>query len=163
MYCTTDAIVLKNIPAGEADALYILYTKEFGKLTARASGIKKEGAKLRGHLELFGESRVMLVNGRAGYRIIGAESRTAYGALRNDPEGLAEAFHCVELIDAHCLPGERDEGVWDALSFGLEKLAAGAIPAAGYAEFRRDFERRMLEALGYAGADDLRVLPTAVV
>src|SRR3989344_4423118 len=68
----TDAFVLKKLDIGEADVLYALYTRDFGKVVARAQGIRKNEAKLRGHLEPFSLSVVRLISARHGEKLIGA-------------------------------------------------------------------------------------------
>lgn len=69
---TTDAIVLKKLDIGEHDILYALYTRDCGKVVARATGIRKNEAKLRGHLETLSLSAVRLITGRNGEKLIGA-------------------------------------------------------------------------------------------
>ncbi len=49
----TQGIILKKEDRGEADRLFTIYTKDFGKLELLAKGERKIKSKLRGGLELF--------------------------------------------------------------------------------------------------------------
>src|SRR3989344_6273773 len=78
----TRAFVLGRAERREADWLVILYTEEFGLVRAVAPGIRKSGAKLRGHLEPLTKTEVMIVQGRNGYRLAGAGLIDSYPKLR---------------------------------------------------------------------------------
>lgn len=47
----TDAIVLDKVDSGELDSRVFLYTKDFGKIIAKAKSLRKITSKLAGHLE----------------------------------------------------------------------------------------------------------------
>lgn len=47
----TDAMVLKKEPSGEYDSRYVLFTKRFGKISAKAKSSRLITSKLAGHLE----------------------------------------------------------------------------------------------------------------
>ena len=48
---STEGIILKKEPYGEADLLITILTKDFGKIKVMAQGVRKEAAKLKGHFE----------------------------------------------------------------------------------------------------------------
>lgn len=50
---TTTALVLKKTAIGEADRNFLLFTKEMGKIMARAVGVRKLKSRKGGNLELF--------------------------------------------------------------------------------------------------------------
>ena len=49
----TQGIIIKRTNLGEFDRLLTVYTKDFGKILIRGKSIRKNQAKLKGHLELF--------------------------------------------------------------------------------------------------------------
>src|SRR3989344_3034493 len=49
---STKAVVLKRVPKGDFDEVITLYTKDMGKISARAKGIRKITSKLSGHLQV---------------------------------------------------------------------------------------------------------------
>lgn len=52
-YHTTEGIVLKKMPHGEADFLVLILTRNFGKLDFRARGARKHTSKLNPHLDFL--------------------------------------------------------------------------------------------------------------
>ncbi|MFH1792345.1 MAG: DNA repair protein RecO, partial [Patescibacteria group bacterium] len=50
---STEAIILATKDYSEADRILVVYTKDFGKLSLIAKGVRKTTSKKRGHLEIF--------------------------------------------------------------------------------------------------------------
>jgi DNA repair protein RecO len=71
---TTKGLVLAARPLREADRTYAILTRDLGLIWASASGVRKEGSKLRGALEPFVISQISLVRGKEHWRITSAET-----------------------------------------------------------------------------------------
>ena len=142
MYATR-AVVLKKMAVGEADELVTLYTADFGKIRARAQGVKKEGAKLRGHLETLTISVIGFVLGKNGERLTHSRMIESFPRIRGDSERLAAACQMARIIDDACMEGERDERLWSILEQGLRGLET-----SGHFDISR-FQDFVKEALGY--------------
>lgn len=156
MTYTTQAIVLKKISASEADAVVVLYTHDFGKLRAYAQGVKKENAKLKGHIEPLSLNAVQFVMGAAGERLTYAQMLQSWPSIRNDFDQYGAAIYMIELIDRHCLIGQPDSAIWELLLSSLlelEQQSNSKIHAA-----IETFEHDLLACLGYAGTQDMRTL-----
>ncbi|MEK7201381.1 MAG: DNA repair protein RecO, partial [Patescibacteria group bacterium] len=123
----TDAVILKKIDSGEADALFILYTKEYGKMRALAQGVKKEEAKLRGHLEPLNLTSVSFVLGKNGERLTHATLKNHWPTIRSNLGKLQTACVMADLIERNTMPGERDSALWEFLteSFGALECRGG--------------------------------------
>jgi len=160
MTYTTQAIVLKKISAGEADAVVVLYTHDFGKIRTYAQGVKKESAKLKGHIEPFSLSAVQFVLGVAGERLTYAQMMQSWPSIRNDFDRYGAAVYIVELIDRHCLVSQPDVAIWELLLGSLIELEQLSSSASHL--FMEKFERDFLACLGYAGTQDMRALGTAL-
>lgn len=160
MYAT-EGIVLKKLDIGEADALYALYTRDFGKVIARAQGIRKNGAKLRGHLESLSLSAVRLINGRNGEKLIGASLVHFYGRMRSRDATLRLASYVAARLNEHCFVGERDDALWNLASAAFRALDAPAFPEDGEARFRKEFDKNLSLCLGH-GSDGGKVDADAV-
>lgn len=114
-YHTTEAIILNKIPYGEHDALYDMYTKEFGKIRARAQGIKKEGAKLKGHLEPLSLTHITFVQGRHGERLTHAVLVRFFEGMRQSTEKIFAGLNIAALINEKAYSGQKDERLWKLL------------------------------------------------
>ncbi|KKW18375.1 MAG: DNA repair protein RecO [Candidatus Sungbacteria bacterium GWC2_49_10] len=154
----TDAIVLSRIDVGEADAVFSLYTKEYGKVRARAQGVKKENAKLRGHLETLALSHIGFVATKNGERLIYAEASATWPCIRADFERLRAAMYFVSLVDSATFAGEPDPDVWSHL-----QRAFAALEEQGFEkESFKAFEEGLVRHLGYGGAGDISILGLSI-
>lgn len=70
---TTKGLVLAAYPLREADRTYAILTRDLGLIHASATGVRKEGSKLRGSLEPLIISNISLVRGKEYWRITSAE------------------------------------------------------------------------------------------
>src|SRR3989338_8931842 len=125
----TQGIILKKIDIGEADAVFSIYTRNFGKIVARAQGVKKEEAKLKGHLETFNLS-----------------------AIRFDFDKSVAALRITEMFDRHCFQNDRDEPLWNLLLESFTLLERGVFSADDIRFFLHSFEEKFSVTLGYGDA-----------
>ncbi|QQG44946.1 MAG: DNA repair protein RecO [Candidatus Sungiibacteriota bacterium] len=146
---TTEGIILRKQDFGEADAVFTIYTKDFGKLRLLAQGVKKEGAKLKGHLEPLNHARITFVLGRNGERLTHATLLNFGPELRTDFAKLYAAHRVVGCIDNRTFPGERDRPLWDLLVNSLTRLDNGAFSASELQLFFGSFEKELEACLGY--------------
>lgn len=76
-YHTTEGIVLKKTPYGEADFLVRVLTKDFGKIELRARGARNAKSKLNSHLDFLDFTSVSFVkNGDRVPTIIDSEKKS---------------------------------------------------------------------------------------
>ncbi len=151
----TQAIVLKKNPAGEADANVTLYTRDFGKMRAYAQGVKKEEAKLKGHIEPMSMSMVQFVEGAYGARLTYAQMVQPWLAIRDDFNHYGAAAYITELIDRHCLAGERDHALWELLIASFAALAQHTISSIDAME---NFEKEFIHSMGYGKDGNIHIL-----
>ena len=155
---TTEGIILKRSDAGEADSFFTIYTKDFGKIRALAQGIKKEGAKLKGHLETLNHSAVSFVLGKSGERLTSAMAFNYWPKIHGDFDKLRAAFTLTDLIDVKCFLGEKDERLWQLILDGFSSLDAGDFKKKDFSNFLQEFNKKFAAALGYAGISDAEFL-----
>ena len=145
---STQGVILKKHDVGEADAIFVIYTKDFGKIRAVAQGIKKENAKLKGHLETLSLASIQFVVGKNGERLTHAELLDYWPLLRGDREKLKNAWQIAEMINSNCLEGEKDENIWTLLVSSLSILNKESFSEAEAGGFLKSVEARMLQHLG---------------
>ena len=61
----TLGIILRRINYGEADRILTLLTRDYGKISVIAKGVRKEKSKLAGGIELFSESDISYLPGKS--------------------------------------------------------------------------------------------------
>jgi len=142
---TTEGIILKRVATGEADSLFTIYTKDFGKIMALAQGVKKEGAKLKGHLETLSLTNIGFVMGKNGERLTHAILLNYWSAMRADREKLQLAYAISELVDQNTMLGEQDEKLWELLVGAFRFLEYGMVGD----NFLEEFKEKLTAVLGY--------------
>jgi DNA repair protein RecO len=68
----TKAFIINNFPSGEADSIIVMYTEEFGLISAIAKGLRDMKSKLRYSLQELSYGTVALVRGREFWRVTNA-------------------------------------------------------------------------------------------
>lgn len=150
MIYKTKGIIVRKRDLSEADRLLTIYTKDFGKILAKAKAVKKSQAKLKGHLELFLYSDLMFAEGRSLDIVTGAETIDSFSLLHNDLSSLAAAYCLSELIDRMIAGPEPDEDVWQLILTSFQKLNGGEDTK----NLLKNFSVEFLGLLGYGGFTD---------
>jgi recombinational DNA repair protein (RecF pathway) len=86
----TPAVILRSEPRGEYDKTYWLFTKDFGLVRAVATGVRKQGAKLRGQLVDYAFVDVDLVKGKEVWRLVSATQ--LFNPIRSSTSPLARPY-----------------------------------------------------------------------
>lgn len=154
---------MKKLEIGEADILYAIYTRDYGKIRAVAQGIRKEEAKLRGHLEPLSLSSIRFVIGRGGERIIAASLISFWENLRSRHTTLRLASAIAAEIDEQCFVGERDDGLWRLVRDSFDILDADEFPEEQAVIFLDGFRVRLSGCLGYGEGEGTSVEKRAAV
>ncbi len=146
----TQGIIIKNINSGETDRLLTVYTKDFGKLLLKAKAIRKKQAKLKGHLELFSYVHLMAIPTKSWPLITGAELIRGFLFLHRSLPALAASYYLAEIIDRLMIGPERDERIWNTILLAFCQLNKKEEDVR---KIIKDFEIRIIEALGYGQQD----------
>ena len=118
----TKGFILKKVDSGEADRIFTIFTKEFGKLEILAKAIRKIGSKLRGGMEIFYLSDIEFIQGKTHKTLTDAILIENFLNLRKDLKKLKIAFDISEIVDSLIRGEERDEKIWELLKETLERL-----------------------------------------
>ena len=123
-----DAIVLKRKDMGEADRLLTCFTRDQGKRTLIAKGIRKPASRKAGHLELFTHARYLVARARTWDIITQAEAVNVYLPLREDLVRTSYAYYCSELLDRLTEEEDAQEEMFDLFLDTLTRLCQAAEP-----------------------------------
>ena len=144
------AIILVSRDIGEYDRLYILYTREIGVVKAIGRGVRKQTAKLAGHLEPGTLSEVYVARSRGIGQITSAITIENFTNIRNDFEKLAEVLKIFKFFARHFAEEEKDEKVFDLLLEFLEIWEDSAGESLGRAKIIPEaFWWKLFDALGH--------------
>jgi DNA repair protein RecO len=135
-----EAIVLRTYDVGEADRFCVLFTRERGRMTARAAGVRKPGSRIGGLVLPFRHLSVELREGSAGCFIRSVVSRSEL-PLHADMAAFTRVEQGCELLLALVSHEEPDTAVFDAF---LAFLRSSHSPCSLHA-----FTFRLLGILGF--------------
>jgi len=95
----TDAIVLRRTNYGEADRIIQVITRENGKMSVIARGVRKEKSRLAGGIELFAVCDLVLHVGQGELATLtGAKARKVFDKIILDYSRLQFAYESIKQI-----------------------------------------------------------------
>ena len=139
----TPAIVIGRHNFGEADRIMVILTPERGVIRAVAKGVRRIKSKLAGHLELFCQSDLMLVEGR-NLDILTSARLQHHVSVTNDYDCMKLAYLVAEMVNKLGSEGEHP-GLYELVQQTLRALEEGT--ASDTLELW--FKIRLLDTLGY--------------
>ena len=140
-----EAVVLKHKDWGETDRLLGLCTRELGKVTAIAKGVRKARSRKAGHLEPFTRVNLLLARGREMFIITQAETVNAFSPLREDLVLMGYASYVIELLDRFIYEEGENRPLYRLLVNTLTRLSS----AQNLRLIVRYYEIRLLDLLGF--------------
>jgi len=120
-YRTLGLILVKR-DWGEADQLFTVYTKDFGKLEILGKAIRKISSKLRSGIEIFYLSEIEFIQGKAYKTLTDAILINNFKNLRKNLERLDVAKKIADDLDNFVRGEEPDEKIWQLILETFEKL-----------------------------------------
>lgn len=143
-YQHVNGIILRSRDYKEADQLLTVYTREQGKITVQARGVKKTASKLRSGILLFSHTSLVLTAGKAFPIVTGASTETAFPSLRSNLARMSYASYAAELLDQVIADSQPDEQLF-LLILQTMYLLEHSNPWLAV----RHLELRLLEQQGY--------------
>jgi DNA repair protein RecO (recombination protein O) len=128
----TQGFFLKEEDFREADQLFLVYTKEFGKVEILGKAIRKTPSKLRAGDEVFCVSEIEFIQGRGYKTLTDAIAVEKFKNLRKDLNKLKIVYQISQVVEETIKGQEKDEKIWRLLlevfeainnqNFSVEKL-----------------------------------------
>ncbi len=149
-FFTTDALVIGSMRYGEADRIVQLYTRDRGRLSAIAKGVRRTKSKTGGRLEPFSLVRASFHIGRGSlYTVAGVDTLRTFQAVRDELFRMEEGARLLSAI-RRLFPGEEASvPAFNLLARGVAQLAECRDRAAA-ANLVLATRLKLLVVLGYA-------------
>jgi DNA repair protein RecO (recombination protein O) len=145
----TEALVLSSRRLGEADRIVGLYTRERGRLSAVAKGIRRTKSRMGGRLEPFSLVHLVLYQGHGSlYTVTSVDTIRTFQGVRDSLFRLEEGAHLLEAVKRLFPEEEQNPGAFNLLIRGISALAAAADRAAA-ARIVLATRLKLLMASGY--------------
>lgn len=112
---STTGIILARKNYGEADRIVNLYTKDFGRLSLIAKGVRRPKSRKRGHIEIFSLLKLTAARGRGLDMLLEAELIDSFAELRSDLNKVSLAYFFMEVIGRMVHEEEKNEELYNLI------------------------------------------------
>lgn len=119
----TEGIIIKRKNIGEADRILTIITPHFGKLSVKATGVRKLTSRRSAHIELLNHTALGLYQGKGMHVLTEAKMIQDYTPIKQDFNKVGLAYHLCELVDGLCPENQENSKVYDLLKKTLNELA----------------------------------------
>lgn len=147
----THGFILGSRNIGEANKLFIVYTREMGLVRATAQGVRFHKSKLRFALQDFSYAHVDLVRGRDMWRITSATPVSSFPYARTDRESMLLIARTSKLLERLCDGEEPNEKIFDDAIQAFYLLDDNSIEKKSREALELHLVLRILDTLGYIG------------
>lgn len=142
---SSQGVVLSRRDHSEADRILTVYSKDLGKITLIAKGVKRPESKKRGHLEIFNLIKFSGVPGKTWDIMTEAEIIDPFIEVRHNLDRISVAYYLIEVVNKITHDGEKNQELYDLLTEYLEILKT----RKALKTLRLDFVKQTLIILGY--------------
>lgn len=120
---TTEAFVFGRENRLDADRVFSVFTRDFGRLEVFGKAIRRINSKLSGNIELFSFCEIEFVQGKNRKTLTDALLLQACGAIAQNPEKF-EVANAISAVLGNFIKGQQlDTKIWDLVAEIFEKLS----------------------------------------
>ncbi len=144
---TAKCVVLKSRNHKDADKAYTCYSREFGKFSAFAKGVRKISSKRAGNLDTSNYITLSYTENTAGYKYVTeVVALKTFSKLKTDLQLTKKVYYLLELIDRLVEENEPNGKLFDLLVKTLTLLDGNGADADFVVNH---FEVVLMRELGY--------------
>ena len=142
-----EGIVLKRRNLGEADRILTVLSRESGKISVKAPGVRRIPSRRSSHVELLNHSQFTLYSSSKTFMPIVTEAQTLedFSSIKDNLQKIGYAYYVCELINGLCPENQENRSVFFHLKSTLSALSH---TLDAYALVKR-FEKDLLAELGF--------------
>lgn len=140
-----EGFVLARRSYGEADRILVIYSRNHGRQSLMAKGVRRTGSRKRGHIEIFNLIKFEASLGLGIDLMTEAEIIDDYREIRQSLKKVALAYFFAEVIGRTTHENEKNEDLFFLLEIYLQRLKT----AIKLRSLRKDFIYDALTILGF--------------
>ena len=140
-------IVLKRRNLGEADRILTILSKEMGKISVKAPGVRRIPSRRSSHVELLNFSQFTLYKSSRALLPIVTEAQTLddFSEVKKDLRRIGLALYICELINGLCADNQENTGAF----FHLKNVLNDLCKTSDAQSLIKKFEKDILTELGF--------------
>ncbi len=139
-----DCVILKRFDLGEADRVLTVFSRELGKVSVIAKGVRRIVSRKAGSVEIGNNARLYVYEGKNFYILSEVKLLHAFLTLGTQLPIFKYGYYALELVDSLTQPEEHNEEVYKLLVEILQILNINPRKL-----FIRAFEIKVLNRLGF--------------
>ena len=142
-----EGIILKRRNLGEADRVLTILSRESGKISIKAPGVRRIPSRRSSHVELLNLSQLTLYSSSKNFMPIVTEAQTLedFALIKDDLKKIGYAYYICELINGLCAENQENRSVF----FHLKSTLLALSKTADAANLVKKFEKDLLRELGF--------------
>ena len=159
---STQAIILKSEDVGEKDVFLSIFTREFGFVFAKATGVRTQSSRLRFALQPMSLCFVSLVHGKTGWILTNATFLKSYYFESEKQIQKQTITKILHLLGRLYIGEEADIELFDFIETHIEKGIDTQMDADELKQLEIFIVFKLLEKLGYIeDHEDVKLLARA--
>ena len=112
MYFKTEGVIISRRNFGEADRILTIYTRDFGKITALAHGVRRPRSRKAGHIELASWCKIFIAKGKNLDLLTEVELKHAFGIADFTETKANRLYHILELVNAFTAENQKNQNLF---------------------------------------------------
>ncbi len=142
-----EGIVLKRRNFGEADRVLTILSRDFGKISVKAPGVRRIKSRRSAHIELLNLSQFTLYASSKVFMPIVTEAQTLedFSEVKSDLSKIGIAYYICELINGLCADNQENRQIF----FNLKSTFSELAKTLDALSLIKKFERDLLTELGF--------------
>lgn len=144
---TARGIIIRRRVIGEADRMLTLFTRELGKCTVIAKGIRRITSRRAPRLELLSHVDLFLYKGKTWSTVSDVTTITSYPRIAASLPHMSVAYYLCELVDALLPADQEHEAVYEFMVAAFSSLET--LDESHLTDFQVAATSSLLRTLGY--------------
>ena len=140
-----DAFVIGRRNFKEADRILILFTRDFGKISLIAKGVRKLTSRKRGGIEVFNKIKFFAVKGKNLDILTEVQMMNGFDEVRINLRRMSVGYYFCEVISRTTQEAEKHPELFEILEKYFNKLET----SRNLKKLRLDFVKEVLVAIGF--------------
>lgn len=145
----TKGYILKRENINEADQVFLIYTRDFGKIKVLAKAVRRTDSKLKSAIQVFYLSEIEFIQGKALKTLTDAILIQRFDSIRQDLLKLRLAYSFSKTFNALVKNQEADKKLWQLLNGFFQNLELEKLTSTKAQLIYYFFFWNLLSVLGY--------------
>ena len=156
---SSEGFILARRSFGEADRIIVAFTRDFGKLSLIAKGVRRPTSRKRGGLEIFSYIKFSAVKGKSLDILTEVEVIDQFGEVRKNLKKVSVGYYFCEVIGRMTRENEVHKEVFEMLKKYFNELRCSSNLKA----LRLNFVKEVLVTLGFWPHDRVMENPDLIL